>query len=679
MTSPITCAPRARVAVVLAFAALACAPLTARAAEERAVTYSDTVRVSASKLGSRLADLATTINLVTPAQLRLSTLQRTQQALATVPGVNVLDLTGSGSGGAVEARGFAAQGTTSAMLVLVDGIPLNDFEAGRVDWNSIAPSQVRRVEYLRGPSSFLYGSATMAGLVNLVTYTRGEGVTQWAQVSGGSFGAGDASVGASWGGARAQGSVSAAVSRLDGWRDNSAARFSTGYASGRVQVSDAWDLRGRLLAHAGDQRQPGALTQSEWDASATQTTTPADDRVDHTLDGALELTGRLSPSLELVVLAGGQARHVDAHETVLFQPLDRTSAIAAGRTEARLHWTSAAYHDLDVLVGGEYRGGRLRSRYFDDVRAGSQVAAADVNRTAGGLFGVARLPLANGFAVTGGARVDWTRASVDDPTNADPRGPHDDLRAVSPNAALSWSMPGHGQAWVSYAGAFKAPELEQLYDARPYWFDFGSGPVGPFTISNHALEPQRDDHWEAGGRLRVGGAWLEGAGYYARVRDEIGFNYDTFSHANIARSRHQGVEAQLVMPPVNGVSGSLSAAWTKATFDGGENDGKQINSVPERTAFARLSYEHAHGGAVSVELQYVARQWADEGNTAAIPDYTLLNVGVTQPMRGFELFGAVRNLTDESYASLGYVVIEPMYFPAAGRSFSAGVRMRFSD
>ena len=645
---------------------------------DRAVTYSDTVRVTASKVRSRLADLATTVNLVTPLQLRLSATSQTQDALVSIPGAHVLDLNGSGTGGAVEARGFAAQGTTSAMLVLVDDIPLNDFEAGRVDWNAIAPAQVHRIEYLRGPSSFLYGSATMAGLVNIVTHARGAGVAQWAQVSGGSFGGGDAALGASWSGDRAQGSMSASVRKQDGWRDNAASRFSTGYASGRVSLNGAWDLRGRVLAHAGDQGQPGALTQSEWDADATQTTTPDDDRVDHTIDGAAEITGRLSPSLELTALAGGQVRRVDAHETVLFAPLDRESRMRSTRGEARLHWMPSEAHGLDVLVGGEWKHGNLESAYFDP-SSGAQASAADVNRTSGGVFSLLRLPLAHGFSANGGARVDWMRSNVDDPTNSDPRGANDDLRAFSPTAALAWSKPGHGQVWVSYAGAFKAPEIEQLYDSRPYYFDFGSGPIGPFSISNHALRPQQDDHWEAGARARVGGTWIEGATYWARVRDEIGFDYGTFSQANIARSRHLGVEAQWSVPPVNGFSGSLSGAWTKATFDGGDNDENQINSVPERMLFARLSYEHRSNASLTFEVQHVGRQWADEANEHPVPDYTIANLAVTQAVGAFELFGNVRNLTDEKYASLGYVVLEPVYFPASGRAFTAGVRMHIGD
>ncbi|MBI5169524.1 MAG: TonB-dependent receptor, partial [Candidatus Eisenbacteria bacterium] len=128
-----------------------------------------------------------------------------------------------------------------------------------------------------------------------------------------------------------------------------------------------------------------------------------------------------------------------------------------------------------------------------------------------------------------------------------------------------------------------------------------------------------------------------------------------------------------------GRSGSLSGAWTKATFDGGDHDEKQINSVPERMLFARLSYEHRSNGSVTLELQHVGRQWADEANEYPVPDYTVANLALTQAVGAVELFGSVRNVTDEKYATLGYVVLEPVYFPASGRAFTAGLRMRIGD
>ena len=265
---------------------------------------------------------------------------------------------------------------------------------------------------------------------------------------------------------------------------------------------------------------------------------------------------------------------------------------------------------------------------------------------------------------------------MDDPNDGAPVSKNDDQRAVSPSLALRWAVPGAASAWVSYAGAFKTPELEQLYDPRPY--DLGSGPL---RISSSTLQAQRDDHWDAGVRARVGLAWVDGAAYYARSRNELGFDFANFRLSNIARSKHSGFEGQVSMLASSGLSGSASYAYTRATFDGGDFDGKQINTVPKHQIFLRASFAHRAKGSVSLELQNVSGQWIDEANTQELPDYTVANLGVRQQVGPLELFGSVRNVADERYATVGYVTLNevgdplPLYFPAAGRSFSVGLRL----
>lgn len=642
------------------------------------VVYEDTVVVRASKLGLRLTDLATTATVISPRQIRLGTAQSVQNVLAPVPGVHVLDMNGTENNGSVEARGFAAQGTTSPVLVLVDEIPTNDFETGKVDWGLLTPAQVSRVEFLRGPASFLYGTASMAGLVNVVTLQPGESSTLWGQASGGSVGRATVAGGGSWNSPHNQGTVSGSYDRLDGYRDNSQSKVASGYAFSKIIFDPHWNLRARLLAHQGEQQVPGPLPYPDWQVNPKESITPTDNHNDHTYDGALELEGNPSRTLDLVALAAGTSEDVDATETIIpTSALDRSSRLHYSRNELRLHWTPGAHGMPDVLIGGEYRFGVLQSRYHDPA-SGAQVGAGNVDRTSGALYGVARVPMGAMLTLVGGGRVDWLRSSLDDPTDSAPRGPDDDQRAVSPTVALNAALPRGGNAWLSYAGAFKAPELEQLYDQRPYDLGFGT-----FHISSNVLKPQTGDHWDLGARTALGhGLWLDAAGYYIRSRDEIGFDLANFRLDNIDRSKHLGVEAQLSLEPVHGFSGLLSYAWTQARFDGGPHDGKQINTVPENQIFGRVTWEHQWRGSVSAEVGGATRQWIDEDNQYPLPDYAVLNLGANQTLGQTEFFAAVRNVADRRYATVGYVTLDqygnnlPLYFPASGRSFMAGVRMK---
>ena len=468
-------------------------------AEPVRIVYADTVRVSASKTRSRLAELSTSASVVLAEQIRLGTARAMQDVLAPVPGMHVLDLSGTGTGGVVEARGFAAQGTTSGMLVLVDGMAINDPESGRVDWNTVAPSQVERVEVLRGPSSFLYGSSTLAGLVNIVTASPAIGTSSWGEVSGGSFGRGSAAGGAAWNSMRASGSLSGSFANEEGERDNSRSKLYSGAGSLAMTLSPVWSLTTRLLGSDGDRRIPGPLRTPAWLEEPRTTNSARDHRRESAAQGSAELTGAIYPQLTLTAVGGGSLRQVSAFETIVpVGGLGRTSRMRGAHTEVRAHWTPQASAAPAVLVGVEGRAGRLESRYAaNDPDEDPVLSAADVARTTGGAYAMLDKALGAGISVQAGGRVDWTRSRVDDPNDGAPVSKNDDQRAVSPSLALRWAVPGAASAWVSYAGAFKTPELEQLYDPRPY--DLGSGPL---RISSSTLQAQRDDHWDVGARTR---------------------------------------------------------------------------------------------------------------------------------------------------------------------------------
>ncbi|MGY0037036.1 TonB-dependent receptor [Pedobacter sp. NJ-S-72] len=63
-------------------------------------------------------------------------------------------------------RGFRPQasGLNQRSLLLVDGRP-----AGTVSISTINPSDIERIEVLKGPASALYGSSAMGGVVNIIT------------------------------------------------------------------------------------------------------------------------------------------------------------------------------------------------------------------------------------------------------------------------------------------------------------------------------------------------------------------------------------------------------------------------------------------------------------------------------------------------------------------------------
>jgi outer membrane receptor protein involved in Fe transport len=434
------------------------------------------------------------------------------------------------------------------------------------------------------------------------------------------------------------------------------------------------------MLHGLDQDEPGPLPAPTWSDHPQSAGTPIDHRRDRLGRATLSLDGKLSAGLEAVVIATGETRNLDATETIIpGGTMDRTSKTGVGTGELRFNWTPAWRAVPQVLVGGNIENGTLESRYFN--RGGSTpIAGGNADRLSGGVFAVAQARPIGLWTLTAGARVDWLRSSMDSMGPA-PRGPNDDLRAFSPSLGLSHPLPDGGIVYASYAKSFKAPTIEQLYDQRP--FDLGFGPI---TISYHGLKPQRADHVELGARSRVGrNLWADGTVFGLKARDEIGFDLAALHHSNIDRSVHYGFEGQLSTVPWKGLSAQASYALTRALFDGGTHGGKQINTVPEHILHGRLAYDHAVLGSLTLDESYVMRQWIDEDNTYPLPDYAITDVALSHGVGRFEVFGALRNLFDRRYASLGYVTLDPvtfgplpLYYPGAGRTLQVGLRVRGS-
>ncbi len=91
----------------------------------------------------------------TDGRLRLTDL------LADVPGLTITTDFGAG----VQVQGLDPAYT----LILIDGEPVIGRDAGVLDLRRLSVSGLDRVEIVRGPSSSLYGSDALAGVINLVT------------------------------------------------------------------------------------------------------------------------------------------------------------------------------------------------------------------------------------------------------------------------------------------------------------------------------------------------------------------------------------------------------------------------------------------------------------------------------------------------------------------------------
>lgn len=128
--------------------------------EEQTVSL-DEIVVTATRTEKHVDDIPLAVNIVGKDEMQQKAMVRLNEVLAEQPGIVLVEDHGTG----IQLQGFEAKYT----LILIDGEPVIGRSSGTLDLSRITMDNVERVEILKGPSSSLYGSEAMAGVVNIIT------------------------------------------------------------------------------------------------------------------------------------------------------------------------------------------------------------------------------------------------------------------------------------------------------------------------------------------------------------------------------------------------------------------------------------------------------------------------------------------------------------------------------
>ncbi len=126
----------------------------------RTATLGEVV-VTATRSERNLAALPMPVSVVSGKQIKAMGSLRLNDVLAEQTGLFITNDHGSG----VQVQGFNPDYT----LILVDGEPLVGRTAGTLDLSRVAVGNIRQIEIVKGPSSSLYGSEALAGVINIIT------------------------------------------------------------------------------------------------------------------------------------------------------------------------------------------------------------------------------------------------------------------------------------------------------------------------------------------------------------------------------------------------------------------------------------------------------------------------------------------------------------------------------
>ena len=138
--------------------------------------------VTATKVEENPLDVPQNVTIITEKQIEESGAKNIADLLDKQAGLQVSDYGPEGAQKTLSIRGS----TSAQVLVLVDGVRMNNSQSGGVDLSLIPLDNIERIEIVRGGNSSIYGADAVGGVINIIT-KKGEKRKLSIEVKNGSY------------------------------------------------------------------------------------------------------------------------------------------------------------------------------------------------------------------------------------------------------------------------------------------------------------------------------------------------------------------------------------------------------------------------------------------------------------------------------------------------------------
>jgi vitamin B12 transporter len=582
------------------------------------------------------------------ADLRARGLTSVADALREVPGVAIAR---SGSFQGVTSV-FTRGGQSGYTKILIDGVPMNQ-PGGFFDWSTLSTDNVERIEVVRGPSSVVWGSDAVTGVVNVITRSGRGGPRMMASARAGTYGTVDGEAQLSHASMAATYSLGLAHHRSNGIYAFNNGNGSTVF-SGRADAALDEKTDGSFALRYSDNvaRYPtdGSGNAVDSNSFSTSSQLALNARLRRIVTSKLSVQGAIAASSH----DGGTDNAAGQGSTSFSQTLDHiTRRSAEVRGVATLGGTSVATLGAHI----EELGQRQHSQ---STFGASVFTATRHNRAAFGEL----VNTTSRTTATLGARVDDSEAF----------GTFGTFRL-----AAQGDIAGSARVRASAGTAFREPAFNEQFTTSP-----------AFSRGNPNLKPEHTTSWEVG--LSYGDAARIQATYFdQRFVDLIEYQGAAVDPApnyeNVAKALAKGIEVELHHPPVHGVlfDASVTQVDTKvieassAAATSGISEGRALIRRPRLSGSARIGFVGIARLRTDVAVSYTGERDDIDFNTFTrdtLPDFALVDVSgeytlptsVGRPTLALTFRAA--NLLDQPYSSVaGY--------KAPGRTLLAGVRISY--
>ena len=627
-------------------------------------------------------------------------------AIASLPGVSVLDDQGSRVQPTLNVRGFTLSpvvGIPQGVSVFLDGVRINEPDAQELNFDLIPMEAVTSAELVRGPA-VLFGKNSLAGALLLSTKRGGADPSVDATVEGGSSGFRGTTVSAGGHGpvggvGDMDGYVMARATDERGWRDDTGARTRMLFANVGRKRDGSDVVLTAMYAH--DRISLAGSLPESW--------LNADRQANYTAGDFFE------PDLLHLALRGERAvAHGSLRGNVFFRRNDieqynvnvdapSTRALIGNRSAGgAAEWSIASHaarRRLALTVGAEYSRNDVGYRIFAESGTGSgdgsdTLPASCIQNS--GLCERARVPeddaslyvqgalaVSARLAVTAAARADYVRIPFRDLLEPENNGTNV-FRRVSPRVGVTYNVDSRTSGYASVSSGFRAPaalELACADENAPCSLPSALGddpPLSPVTVRTYEAGMDRELGHDA--KLGI-------SAYRTDVRNEIVFVASTVTAGffqNIPRTRRQGVEVTGGVGLPAGFRTSASYSYLNATYesvvalasaldDNVARPGDRFPLSPAHQGTVSLAKTHAFHASVldaQLSLRAVSSQFLrgdDANRERPLSPYAVSDARLNWQTQRFTVAAQVTNLFNRVYNSFGVFGENPLGPPGGVR------------
>ena len=250
------------------------------------------------------------------------------------------------------------------------------------------------------------------------------------------------------------------------------------------------------------------------------------------------------------------------------------------------------------------------------------------------------------------------------------------FKRLSPKIGATYNFSARTGLYANYSEGFVPPQVTDMYTGvsvpslrSSVFYNYEIG--GWFEIVKNKLSAD------------VSAYRLTGTNEIISVRMDDG----SYQNQNAGKTSHKGIELGLNAAPVNGLSFRFSGAYSQHRFvdyteKGQAYNGNEMNDAPRWLYNTEAWYKPAFvkGLRLGAEVQHIGSYYMDPQNTVKYKGYNVLNLRAGYQLNGVEIWANLLNATDNYYAyiasksAFGY-----SYTLAEPRNLTVGVSYNFAN